>query len=298
MKLRKHTYEIDEAERKVRGKTRHNSSAIASILAIPFGIIGGLLTDIHRANASAPLPRDYEPVPIVQPNNQETPYQEPEIIDIPFPKIQIQTPIKEKEYIGTQSLESKLSPTKDAENEKPLNSKYLFIKPYEKIIDNSLEYFRSIHGISPPRELIEAMIIEEAGHISHRDNAFVYDPMQIANQGDFALSVLSNGLENTRLIGDFSSLKNKRHTPRRNNKWDYSGSNMDAESSIFGGIGWLYNKAAIRSVRNVRDENGRKRQEVYISGWRSWEEAIQRYNGGGNPNYLQEVIEISKELGD
>src|SRR3989344_3392445 len=289
MRLRKHTYEMDEAERKARGKTRHNSSAIASILAIPFGIIGGLLTDIHKANACIPLPRNYEPVPIVQ----EVQYREPEIIDIPSPEIQAQ--IQERE---TQSLESKLAPTKDAENEKPLNSKYSFIKPYERIIDNSLEYFRSIHGISPPRELIEAMIIEEAGHISHRDNAFVYDPMQIANQGDFALSVLSNGLENTRLIGDFSSLKNKRHTPRRNNKWDYSGSNMDAESSIFGGIGWLYNKAAIRSVRNVRDENGRKRQEVYISGWRSWEEAIQRYNGGGNPNYLQEVIEISKELVD
>ncbi len=293
MKFKRHTYEIDEAERKARGRTPHNSSAIATAIALAFAIPSAFFVDVQKARASPSLLRDCSPNPIVQPVAHETQYQEPEIIDIPAQEAQeiIETQRKEP-----QNLESKISLPLQEEFERPLNLRYTFIKPYEKIIDNSLEYFRNLHGLSPSRELIEAMIIEESGHISHRDNAFVYDPMQIANQGDFALSILSNEQENTRLIGDFSSLKNKRHTPRGKRKWDYSESNMDAESSIFGGIGWLYHKAAIRAVRNIKDENGRTRQEVYISGWRSWEDAIERYNGGGNPCYLREVLEISKEL--
>ena len=89
---------------------------------------------------------------------------------------------------------------------------------YNPIIDEALNYFESMHGVSPGRDLVKAMIAVESG--ATRD-AFRHDPMQIANQGDFALDVLINRRENTNLIGDFSRLKGKTKTPWRNKNWDY-----------------------------------------------------------------------------
>ena len=117
---------------------------------------------------------------------------------------------------------------------------------------------------------------------------------------------------------------------------------MDAQASIFGGIGWLYHKAAVYSTR-LKEEEGvnnytikkgdtyekiapslgttpesirknnpkvnprklkigqiikfRKAREVaVITGWRSWDNAVRDYNGGGNPRYLQEVLESKREI--
>lgn len=38
------------------------------------------------------------------------------------------------------------------------------------------------------------------------------------------------------------------------------------------------------------------KKETYVSSWRNWDEAVDRYNGGGNPNYMKEVLEIKKKL--
>tara|TARA_Y100000310_G_C20489424_1_gene718453 strand:- start:87 stop:983 length:897 start_codon:yes stop_codon:yes gene_type:complete len=80
-----------------------------------------------------------------------------------------------------------------------------------------------------------------------------HDPMQIANQGDFALETLANGGERTHLIGDFSKLKGKNNTPWKNGRWDASESNMTAEDSYLGGVGWIFHKAAIYDTRIVEE---------------------------------------------
>ncbi len=36
------------------------------------------------------------------------------------------------------------------------------------------------------------------------------------------------------------------------------------------------------------------REEVYISGWRSWDDALNRYNGGGDKNYLNKIKALRK----
>lgn len=219
---------------------------------------------------------------------------------------------------------------------------YSFLDVYNTEIDNALKYFEAKHKIAPSRNLIKAMIAVETGSLRDRKGAFAHDPMQIANQGDYALSVLADGKECTYLIGDFEMLKGKTKTPRKNGRWDYSNSNMNAKASIFGGIGWLYHKAAKYEIcfvetgefkkyvvndgdtisklasklgttkDSIRKNNPRlqnrklkrgqeiiyrlSRRELKVSGWRTWEEAVTRYNGGGNPSYLGEVLEIKKHL--
>ena len=213
---------------------------------------------------------------------------------------------------------------------------------YDPIIEKAISYFSSVHNVAPPKNLVKAKIAVESLSPSTLD-AFEYDPMQVANKGDFALVVLQNGAEgkviegeNTNLIGNFSFLKGKKQTPRVNGRWDYSKSNMDAESSIFAGTGWLVHKAAIYgrkkvdgqelfkySIRKGDTYSGIARrletnvksliecnpdvdpkklkigQEVYyrkssgkmaIVGWRTWKEAVERYNGGGDDNYWDKIV--------
>ncbi|MDO8460157.1 MAG: hypothetical protein Q7S74_03540 [Nanoarchaeota archaeon] len=172
-----------------------------------------------------------------------------------------------------------------------IESDYSYLDIYDTTIKETIDYFKEKHGRAPESNLIKAMIAVESGNPKHRTKAFLYDPMQIANQGDHALHVLAEKKENTYLIGDFSSLEEKKETPHRNGVWDYSQSNMDAKSSILGGVGWLYHKSAIHDIKSQD-----KKKIPYIKDWRSWEEAVKRYNGGGNKHYLKEVLKIKSDL--
>ena len=233
---------------------------------------------------------------------------------------------------------------KSLPSSKSLNAtnQYSFANVYDECIRTNLAYFESKHGVAPDSNLVKAIIIEETGSKAFRETAFVHDPMQIANEGDYALRVLSDGEESTKLIGNFSILKDKKNTPRKEGKWDYSKSNLSAQDSIFGGIGWLFSKAAIygsrsleegeidsyvikkgdslskiaqkegttvqvlekynpgiepRSLKIGQSINVRKaKRENFIKGWKSWDEAVQGYNGSGNPNYLAEVKSIKNKL--
>ena len=166
-------------------------------------------------------------------------------------------------------------------------SNFSFIDIYDPTINSVLSYFRELHEITPDRNLIKAMIAVESGSIADREKAFRHDPMQIANEGDYALNVLASGDEHTEMVGDFSFLQGIKYTPRINGRWDYSQTNMTPEASIRGGVGWLYHKAAIRNYVS---------NKLQITGWRTWSEAVRRYNGGGDPAYVHKVFEIKGKL--
>jgi len=168
-----------------------------------------------------------------------------------------------------------------------------YLDVYDHVIDASLEYFAGIHARAPERNLIKAIIAVETGSGEHRKTAFVKDPMQIANKGDFALDVLSQRRDSTHLIGDFSILEGKRQTPFRKNQWDYSDTNMDAVSSIFGGIGWFYHKAALHDTRiaefgDLREYEIEKGDTYYDLSKKlgTTMETLRKYNPGVEPKKL------------
>ena len=127
----------------------------------------------------------------------------------------------------------------------PLDAHVNTVNKYSADIKSALNYYHDRLGISIPENWIKAMILVESGG---HGQAFRRDPMQIANKGDFALSVLAQGGEYAKLIGNFSFLEGKRHTPFRHGHWDYSHSNMTGYDSIRGGIGWLIDKMIISAT--------------------------------------------------
>lgn len=213
---------------------------------------------------------------------------------------------------------------------------------HDKIIDKHYrKYAEKLGNLPFSQEAVKAVMRVESGN----SKAFFYDPMQIANEGDPALDVLINSLENTYLITDEEfrkKLKTKKKTPwiktKKAGYRDYSRSNMEPETSIEGGIAWLIHKAAVYSFRDIeegeffayRAEKGdtldriakkqgttmntilkynpetnakslrageilslkKARARAYISGWRSQEDAIKRYNGGGDPHYVRKVCSL------
>lgn len=274
---------------------------------------------------------------------------------------EISKPVAQVESVKRR--EDSIDNMEELEELKRLEQEYGFLDVYNETIDDSTAYFSSRLGLNDlERNWFKGMIFDETGSIAHRQTAFVFDPMQIANKGDYALEGLEKGTENTRLIGDFSNLKGKKHTARGTKTikvkrgkgkdaklvdkvvgfWDYSDSNMEAESSIYGGMGWMLNYRSrvntkiveegevseykIRdgdnfekiagdlgtTVDTLRKYNpeakpeklqiGQKviyvkaRTERYISGWGTMQDAITRYNGGGNPNYFEEVSAAKKDL--
>jgi len=210
-----------------------------------------------------------------------------------------------------------------------------YLNVYTPVIKETVSYFNKRHNIDLDSDLIKAVIAVESGGSKE---AFEHDPMQIANKGDFALDVLANEEEYTKFIGDFSRLKGKTKTPwdREKKCWNYSNSNMTAEDSIYGGVGWLLNKAAIiieegpvtkytvhkgDSLWKIARDHGSTLETLkkYNSGINydelklgqginfrkarvgfaqkiDWEEAVRRYNGGGDPNYVEKVFSRYKGL--
>jgi len=174
------------------------------------------------------------------------------------------------------------------------STKFSYLDTYDSIIDSTLSYFEDIHGFAPDRNLVRAIIAVESGSPRDRKGAFFYDPMQIANRGDHALEVLARGKEFTHLIGDFSDLNGKNHTPWRQGQWDYSNSNMDAEASILGGVGWLLHKAAKYDKRS--EETGHEMKEYTIRQGDSYFnlalklnttiDTLKKYNPGVDPKKL------------
>lgn len=124
--------------------------------------------------------------------------------------------------------------------------------------------------------LVKSMVCQESG--GHRD-AFLHDPMQIANEGDFGLHVLRDGSESGIPADGYPELKGILETPRRNSRWDYSGSKMSPELSIKFGIRWLVHKAR------------RFNSKGETIGFRPWTKALERYNGSEKKEeYAQSIL--------
>jgi hypothetical protein len=228
---------------------------------------------------------------------------------------------------------------------KELDKKYSFLDVYDSVIDSCNTYFRKRLGLEDLTiNSTKAQIFIESGSQKHRESAFRYDPMQIANQGDFALKVLANGNENTELIGDFSGLRGKTSTPRKNGKWDYSDTNMSAQDSIFGGIGWrIHYRAEVKwktfeegdfqeyeiqkgdcfydlqkelgttvdvlekynpevNPRKLRQGDKiryrKAERKKYVAGFKDFSHGIRRYNGGGDPDYIEKYETVLGELNE
>ncbi len=225
---------------------------------------------------------------------------------------------------------------------KERNKEFSYLECYDNIIKQTVSKLNKKHNQNLDSDLIRALIVVESGDPRHRDNAFKYDPMQIANPGSYAVRSLGNREEHTNLIGDFSELKGKRKTPRnKEGELDYSNTNMTAKEGIKGGVGWLFHKAAVYDERIIEEgplseyvvkekdsfwkiaikygsteetlrkynpgiapkkiKPGQKlnfrraRKEMYISRWRNWKTAVDRY-GDQTLDYSRKVHSTLKKL--
>ena len=211
--------------------------------------------------------------------------------------------INEREMQEQKSLQSSLEMLAEAEKnenvEQPASvaqEGYAYLDVYNDSIKKYLTKFNDQLKPNEPLDIktVKAMIAIESGSKEFRETAFVYDPLQFANKGDFGLKVLANGLEGSYLIGDFRELRDKKPTPRKNGRWDYSNTNLDTESSLRGGIGFLFHKAATygpvtRESGNVleytvspRDNYAKISKKVSTT-----IDALEKYNPGVNPKRLQ-----------
>lgn len=164
---------------------------------------------------------------------------------------------------------------KKENGEKGKQEDYSYLDVYDESIGKWVNYFNTqLKPLTPiDSNLVKAMIAVESGGTRNKPdnkNAFKYDPMQIANKGDFALEILANRSEGTHLIITpeiAERFKGKKKTPRATDEkgrrfWDYSNTNMDVEASIAGGVGWLCHKAAVYGSI----EEGNIKQYVIRSG--------------------------------
>ena len=129
--------------------------------------------------------------------------------------------------------------------------------------------FGHVPGIKPmDPNLFKAVVLQESG--GHPDTAFLHDPSQIANKGDYALRVLSDGLEPSIPEGGYEDLQGIEETPgrwvecidkegkeRREWVWDYKSApnRIKADLSIEYGIRWLFQKAFKFQTRTIIDED-------------------------------------------
>lgn len=134
------------------------------------------------------------------------------------------------------------------------NPKYARLNKHDELIVKWTDYYNS--SINPPTPLpyktAKAMMCTETGEAQFENNAFAFDPMQIANYGDCGLDIVRDKRDNIPLLRtDFSEFQGIRHTPRVNGKWNYSNSNMTPELSIKGGLAFLFSKAITPGTHNV-----------------------------------------------
>lgn len=109
----------------------------------------------------------------------------------------------------------------------------------------------------------KAMICTETGHKRYQKTAFAHDPTQVANKGDFGLTVVRNKQDNVDLLKtDFSDLTSVVHTPRVNGEWKYGNNTITSRQSIKAGLAFLYSKAIIPGCRSVDDSTQERTYKV------------------------------------
>ncbi len=123
---------------------------------------------------------------------------------------------------------------------------------------------------------IKAMMIVESGSVP---SAFKKDPIQTANEGDYALDILAGKTDElfTKLLPEDikNNFASKHHTPRVAGRWDYSKSDMDPETSIEGGILHLIMKNAILGTTYEYKEIGPLKSYVVQAGDSLWGIAVE-----------------------
>ena len=138
-----------------------------------------------------------------------------------------------------------------------------------KIVANLNKEF--CDDLFPPDEPLDPNLVKA---IIYQESRVGYDPkapiniMQIGNAGDLSLKTLRGELKEYwfhRAKIQQLKYKNAKVTT--------------VEESIKWGIRWLYHCA-----QGITYDKKRY--------WRAWKEAVERYNGGGNANYVREVYDI------
>ncbi|MBI4143865.1 hypothetical protein HY486_01300 [Candidatus Woesearchaeota archaeon] len=165
------------------------------------------------------------------------------------------------------------------------NYESLKYQKYDSFVEEECAYWNAyfstrIPAYKPinPKELIKMMALKEGGNY-----AWEFDPMQISNKGDTALTELKDGTlrildsrTNAWLQKQFSVVSHASHYKGR---WQYEGTGINPYLSIRGGIVYLISEKAA-----IFNKVGR------CIGMRSWVNTVQRYNGGGDKNYIQKIF--------
>jgi hypothetical protein len=226
------------------------------------------------------------------------PVKAPEIPKKTMPYQAPQTPKKESEKPKGKTKRSELE-VRVAQ----VASVKVDVNSYDGIIDKVLgEYEERIGSLPSDKETVKkyvkAMMITES---STTPEAFLHDPMQITNVSDPAYGVLVRGDEGTDLITspEFRRrLATKTRTPwvktTKGGHRNYSNSNMDAETSIEGGIAWFLHYAANYKMIVVEDgvlssysiRKGDTLDKI-AKGQNTTTETIMKYNPKLNPKNLK-----------
>jgi hypothetical protein len=162
------------------------------------------------------------------------------------------------------------------------------IQDYTHFWNNYFEQL-NLDNFTPldPLRVKAMLMLESAGH----PEAYRFDPLQIANSGDYALAMLRDGevngkheflidlLRNDDTLNIASALAGIQNTPRADGRWAYDQVPQDARIrnslSLFYGIAWLWTRA----VKVAAVKEGDTITSYTPSSQRSWQDATRRYNG-------------------
>lgn len=192
-----------------------------------------------------------------------------------------------KLMVAFQETHSQLFSIKDVKTytSKGLNGRENYNRFDQEIVDVVNQWNVEFNDEYPPPEplhpnLVKAMIYIESrmGYFESDGYPSYPDVMQVANPNNPAIHTLNN-----------DGWRDKKNRLAQEREWkdgaitilDYKGRAQGATSkeSILYGARWLYHYAQGITQKKIRY-------------WKPWKKAIKLYNGGGNPNYANEVYDV------
>ena len=148
-------------------------------------------------------------------------------------------------------------------------------------------HFKNVKGyVALDPALVKAVCLQESGS-RHDLESWLNDPMSLAHEGDIGFEDLIKK-DATHLIPGNTELTKLEREPFQHGTWNYGivprqpgKMRIDAGLSINEGVHLLCQKGLKFTMQDGKLE----------ASFRGWDEAVKRYNGGGDKQYVKHVMD-------